>query len=86
MTEPAEAAPSRVGVIDLPPRRTRHRMEDEILVDDVPHVVIDTEEVAPPRQPGTWRRLQERVTVIPTVVRHPSRDPAHPTTRRWRAG
>ena len=46
MTEPAEAAPSRVGG-DLPPRRTRHRMEDEILVDDVPHVVIDTEEVGP---------------------------------------
>ena len=42
-------------------------MENETLVDDVPHVVIDTEEAAP-RQPGTWRRLQERVTVIPTVV------------------
>ena len=51
-TEPAEAAPSRVGVIDLPPSRTWYRMEDETLVDDVPHVVIDTEEVGP-RQPGT---------------------------------
>ncbi len=85
MTEPVETALSPVRVIDLPPSRTRHRMEDEILVDDVPHVVIDTEEVGP-RQPGTWRRLQERVTVIPTVVRHPQADPAHPITRRWRAG
>ncbi len=61
MTEPVEATPSPVRVIDLPPSRTRHRMEDEILGDDVPHVVIDTEEVGS-RQPGTWRRLQERVT------------------------
>ena len=43
-------------------------MENETLIDDVPHVVIDTEEVGP-RQSGTWRRLQERVTVIPTVMR-----------------
>ena len=85
MTEPVEAAPSRVRVIDLPPSRTRHRMEDEILIDDVPHVVIDTEEVGP-RQPGTWRRLQERVTVIPTIVRYPQADPTHPFTRRWRTG
>ena len=46
-----------------------------------PDVVIDTEDVAP-RQPRTWRRLQERVTVIPTVVRDPKADLAHPTTRR----
>lgn len=51
-----EAAPSRVRVIDLQPSRTRHWIEDEILIDDVPHVVIDTEEVGR-RQPGAWRRL-----------------------------
>ena len=85
MTEPAEAAPSRVGVIDLSPRRTRHRMEDETLVDDVPHVVIDTEEVGPPT-------AGDVATVAGTRDRHPngraspSRDPAHPTTQRWRAG
>ena len=49
-----------------------------------PDVVIDTEDVGP-RQPRTWRRLQERVTVIPTVVRDPQADLAHPTTRRRRA-
>ncbi len=47
-TQPAVVAPSRVGVIYLPLSGTRHRMEDKMLVDDVPHVVIDTEEVGPP--------------------------------------
>ena len=66
MTEPAEAAPSHVGVVDLPPRRTRHRMEDEILVDDVPHVVIDTEEVGPPT-------AGDVATAAGTRDRHPQR-------------
>ena len=61
----------------------RLSMEDEILVDGG---AARRDRHRRRRQPRTWRRLQERVTVIPTVVRDPQADLAHPTTRRRRAG